>query len=277
MSKFLVACDDGHGINTAGKRTPLLKEDIKFRGKVYKKFVPLMSLTASTVAQKESYIHENEFNKNIMEMFMEGCKRCNINTLEVAKGDSDVPLATRVSMANAKGADLYISFHANALSGKWQSKAYGLVVIIHEICQEKTKVLAKNVYDYLKDGVNWYKDGGSKYGVRKDTDISGFSLYVLKNTKMPAVLVEYGFMDNWEDVKRMCSEKFARDCAEGTLKGVCKTLGVRYVEDGKVNISNDGVVYRVVAGSYSNRDRAEDLVKELKGKGYDAFVACYSV
>lgn len=258
MSKFLVACDDGHGINTSGKRTPPLKEDIEFRGKIYK---------------KGSCIHENEFNKNIMEMFIKGCKRCNIDTLEVAKGDEDVPLATRVSIANNKNANLYISFHANALASVWQSKAYGLVVIIHEVCQEKTKVLAKNIYDYLKDGVNWYRDGGSKYGVRTDKDISGYSLYVLKNTKMPAVLVEYGFMDNYEDVKKMRSEKFARDCAESTLKGVCKTLGVEYVQD--LSSSNDNVFYRVVAGSYLNRNSAENLVKELKDKGYDSFVSVY--
>ena len=256
MSKYLVACDDGHGMNTPGKRTPALKEDIKFRGKVYK---------------KGSFIHENEFNKNIMEIFIEGCKRCGIGTLQVAKGDTDIPLETRVSKANNSGADLYISFHANALTGKWQSSAYGLVVIVHEICQQKTKVLAQNVYNYLKSGVDWYDNGGSKYGIRKDADISGFSLYVLKNTKMPAVLVEYGFMDNWNDVGRMCTQKFAKDCAENTLRGVCKTLGVKYIEQD--TSENKGVVYRAIAGSFSNKSNAENLVNELKSKGYDAFVS----
>ncbi|MEG2195775.1 MAG: N-acetylmuramoyl-L-alanine amidase, partial [Terrisporobacter sp.] len=268
MSKFLVACDDGHGMETPGKRTPPLKEDVEFRGKVYKKFPLIMSPTSKSslplqtypVAQKGSCIHENEFNKNIMEKFIEGCKRCGINTLQVAPGDEDTSLAKRVSKANSSGADLYISFHANALTGKWQSKAYGLVVIIHETCQEKTKVLAKNIYDYLKGGVSWYSNGGTKYGVRKDTDISGYSLYVLKNTKMPAVLVEYGFMDNFEDVKIMCSDKFAEDCAENTLKGVCKTLGVRYKE--KVDVpskpstpstEDKDLVYRVIAGSYCSK------------------------
>ncbi|MEG2195756.1 MAG: N-acetylmuramoyl-L-alanine amidase, partial [Terrisporobacter sp.] len=266
---YLVACDDGHGMETPGKRTPSLKEDIKFRGKVYK---------------KGSCIHENEFNKNIMEIFIKGCKRCGIGTLQVSQGDTDIPLATRVSKANSNGTDLYVSFHANALTGKWQTSAHGLVVIVHEICQEKTKILAKNIYDSLKNGVDWYSNGGTKYGVRKDTDISGYSLYVLKNTKMPAVLVEYGFMDNWEDVKRMCTDKFAQDCAENTLKGVCKTLGIKYIEgtvdQPKPNVpspDNKDIVYRVIAGSYSNKGNAENLVKELKNKGYDAFVSPYSV
>ena len=45
MGKFLVGLDDGHGINTAGKRTVILKEDLVFNGKTRK---------------KGTIIHENE-------------------------------------------------------------------------------------------------------------------------------------------------------------------------------------------------------------------------
>ena len=221
---YLISVDDGHGMETAGKRTPALKSDIKFNGKIRK---------------KGTVIKENEFNNHVMKYFVEGCKRCGIKTLEVAKGDTDVPLATRVKLANNAKSDLHISFHANAIGDTWQEKAYGLVVIKHYVCSSKTDKLATNVYNYLKSDVKWYKDGGTKYGVRKDKDVSGFSLYILKYTKMPAILVEYGFMDNWEDVKVMCTDKFVKDCAEATLKGVCETLGVKYVvPSGTASLNN---------------------------------------
>ena len=266
MAKYLVACDDGHGMETPGKRTVPLKSDLKFNGKTYK---------------KGQIIHENEFNKNIMNKFIAGCKRCGIDTLEVAPGDKDTPLATRVKTSNDKKADLYISFHANALYGdKWQEKAYGLVVIKHNVCSSTTDKLAQNVYEYLKDGVDWYKDGGTKYKVRKDVDISGCSLYVLKNTKAPAILVEYGFMDNWEDVKMMCTDKFSTDCAEMTLKGVCKTLGVTYkapttkVEQKPAEQPKPAQkgVYRVVVGSYSNKENAVKVQQDLEKKGFSSFL-----
>ena len=258
---YLIACDDGHGMETPGKRTPPLPCDLKFNG---------------TIRKKGDIIHENEFNKIIMKKFMEGAKRCGINTLEVAPGNTDVTLQKRVSTANQNKADLYISFHANALAGtKFQTGAYGLVVIKHENCQAKTTTLANNVYNELKDGVNWYSNGGTKYGVRKDTNISGFSLYVLKNTSMPAVLVEYGFMDNIEDVKRMVTDEFSTACAENTLKGVCKTLGVTY----KAPVSNlspkpvetpKNGFYRVLVGAYNVRANAENQIKELEKKGIKA-------
>ena len=251
---YLIACCDGHGMETAGKRTPALKTDLTFRGKVYK---------AGTS------IRENDFNENIMEKFIEGCKRCGINTLQVAPGDTDIPLATRVSTANSKGANLYISFHANALTGAWQTGAYGLVVIKHATTQALTDTLATNVYNYLKDNIEWYSNGGTKYGVRRDVDISGFSLYVLKNTSMPAILVEYGFMDNWEDVKRMCTDKFSTDCAENTLKGVCKTLGVTYKAP---TSTTEPFIVRIISNTLNIRSDASinaDIVgKVYKGEAY---------
>lgn len=83
-------------------------------------------------------------------------------------------------------------------------------------------------------------------------------------------------MDCFDDVKRMCGDGFGKACAEGTLRGVCKTLGAKYVEDGKPSGSK-GVVYRVVAGSYGKKDRAEGVVEELKGKGYDAFMVDFQI
>lgn len=213
MSKYLVGLDDGHGINTAGKRTVELKEDVKFNGKTRK---------------KGTIIHENEFNEVIMKKVEPILKRCGIDYVELAPTDADTPLSTRANTANRKGCDLVVSIHANALVGtKWQTGAYGLVVIKTKSCQSKTDKLAKIMYKHLKE-VDFPSDGETKYGVRVDTEISGFTLAILRQTKMPAVLVELGFMDNWNDVKVMCTEKFQDECAEGISKAICEYLDVTY-------------------------------------------------
>ncbi|MDU6996593.1 MAG: N-acetylmuramoyl-L-alanine amidase [Terrisporobacter othiniensis] len=213
MGKYLVGLDDGHGINTAGKRTVELKEDIKFNGKTRK---------------KGTIIHENEFNEAIMRKVEPILKRCGIDYVELAPTDSDTPLSTRANTANRKGCDLVVSIHANALTGdKWQNKAYGLVVIKTRGCQSKTDKLASIMYKNLKE-VDFPSNGETKYGIRVDTEISGFTLAILRQTKMPATLIELGFMDNWEDVKVMCTEKFQDECAEGIAKAICEYLGVDY-------------------------------------------------
>lgn len=238
MSKFLVGLDDGHGMETAGKRTDKLKTDLVFRGKTFK---------------KDSQIHENDFNENLMELVEKGLDRCNIGHIQLANGDTDIPLANRVSLANSKNVDLVVSLHANALNGTWQTKAYGLVVIHHVNCSAKAKILAKNCYNHISKDYDWYSNGETKYGVRADTDVSGISLYILRKTKAPAVLIEYGFMDNWEDVKRMVTPQFQNACAEATVKGICETLGVKYVAP-NTEVSNSNTIIPSTSNRWKNGD-----------------------
>ena len=213
-NKYLIALDDGHGMNTSGKRTPPLTEDLYIDGKLVRK--------------KGEVIKENEFNRAVVKYLAEALKRCGFDVLLVAPTDEDTPLATRVSRANNANADAYVSKHYNALGSIWQTKAKGLVTIIHYNHQSKTKVLANNVHEEL-----WklHSDHNcTNYGVRTDTDISGYSLYVLRNTKMPAILTESGFMDNMTEVVDMLDTNFQQADAEATCKGICKTFGVTYVK-----------------------------------------------
>lgn len=215
--KYLIALDDGHGMGTPGKRTPPLTKDLYIKGKLVRK--------------KGEVIKENEFNKAVVNYLGQALKRCGFDVLYVASGDSDVPLKTRVNRANQAKADAYISKHYNAIGEKWQSRAKGLVTIIHYNSSSTSKKLAQNVHEEL-----WKLHTDHKcinYGVKKDIDISGFSLYVLRNTNMPAILTESGFMDNMVEAKDMLDPDFQRADAEGTCKGICKTFGVKYVEPKK--------------------------------------------
>ena len=213
-NKYLIALDDGHGMNTSGKRTPPLTEDLYIDGKLVRK--------------KGEVIKENEFNRAVVKYLAEALKRCGFDVLLVAPTDEDTPLSTRVSRANNANADAYVSKHYNALGSRWQTKAKGLVTIIHYNHQSKTKVLANNVHEEL-----WKLHSNhncTNYGVRTDTDISGYSLYVLRNTKMPAILTESGFMDNMTEAVDMLDTNFQQADAEATCKGICKAFGVTYVK-----------------------------------------------
>ena len=222
-NKYLIALDDGHGMETPGKRTPKLLQDLYIDGKL--------------VRRKGEVIKENEFNRAVVKYLEKALKRCGFNVLLVAPTDKDTPLQKRVSLANSSNADAYISKHYNAVGDKWQSRIKGLVTIVHYNSQGKTKVLAKNVHDEL-----WklHKDHNcTNYGVGKDKDISGFSLYVLRHTNMPAILTESGFMDNIEEAKYMLDPKFQKADAEATCKGICKTFGVTYVKPDEGFISDE--------------------------------------
>ena len=92
-SDYLIAFDGGHGEDTPGKRTPLIK-----------------SLGRQ--------IREHEFNQPVANFYEVELKRCGFRTLQLAPGDADTSLKSRTDDANKAGANLYTSIHFNASDGK---------------------------------------------------------------------------------------------------------------------------------------------------------------
>jgi len=192
MSK-LIAIDDGHGMETPGKRTPKFEDG--------------------------SFMKENEFNKRVAELLNEHLIRCGFKTVMVAPTDVDTPLAERVKTANNAKADFYISIHANAAGdGNTFNNGKGIETFYNpgSINGEKA---AKIIHRHLLNGTKLV-----------DRGVKSTSFYVLKNTKMPAVLVECGFMTNYEEALLLKSESYRAECAEELAKGICEYFGIAYVE-----------------------------------------------
>lgn len=97
--------------------------------------------------------------------------------------DTNDPVAEEVKEANASGADIAVSFHANAGGGDGFEAYY-------YSSDPKGKKLASLCEKHIK------ALGQNSRGLK-----SGDHLYFIKNTKMTAVLVESFFLDNVNDKK----------------------------------------------------------------------------
>lgn len=199
MGKYLVAIDAGHGINTAGKRSVKLSSDLYIDGVLIRK--------------KGQTIKEYEWNKAVSEYLAAALKRCGINTMYTADmtGKTDIPLNSRSNTANKKGADILISNHYNAIgsSQAWQSRVKGLLVLRTKNASSKSIRLGKLVVKHLEKDINYEYS----YGLMRDVDMSGFTLAILRQTNMPAILIEYGFMDYEKEAKLMLDKKHQEKCA----------------------------------------------------------------
>ena len=60
--------------------------------------------------------------------------------------------------------------------------------------------------------------------------------YVTRNTKMPAVLLELGFMDSATDVPVILTEDFATGCAEAIVDVIVRKAGLSRKETDTTNI-----------------------------------------
>jgi N-acetylmuramoyl-L-alanine amidase len=156
-----------------------------------------------------------------------------------------------VEPANANNCDLFVSIHFNAFNGR----AFGTEVLVYS---ETSK--AKDEAQRISNKISslGYKNRGVK--IRND-------LYVLRHTKMPALLVECCFIDNLGDMNMYNPEDMAKAIVEGILN---KEIKDKVVEE---KPEDEGVVYRVVVGSFKEKENADKMLEEVKSKGYkDAFI-----
>lgn len=188
---MLIAIDNGHGYNTAGKRTPTMPD-----GKV---------------------IREWEFNYATAKKLGELLKLNGFDVTYVSDTKDDTPLKTRTDRANAAKADLFVSIHYNAFKGVWGS--HGGIDTFHYPNSVKGQELAKLVQEEL------IKETGLR-----DRGVKAENFQVLRETTMPAILCECGFMDNLKEAKLMLDQEYQLKCARAIAKGICRYFRVEFKE-----------------------------------------------
>ena len=125
--------------------------------------------------------------------------------------DIDLDLSRRVSIANQTKADIFVSIHANASRGKKRNIS-GIETFYYY--GWKGKLLAQNIQKELLK----VSPGSPDRGVRKG------KYYVIRNTHMPAVLVEIGFVTGKLDARMLEKNSHRERVAYAIAKGILRYL-----------------------------------------------------
>lgn len=228
---FKLAIDAGHGLKTAGKRV-----DKKLDANQTREWV-LNDRVARYIAEAAKQYEGVE-----------------ILRVDDPTGKKDVSLSARCKAANNWGADLYISCHHNA--GIKLGKGGGIVAYCYKLGGK-----AAQYRDFI------YRcciaAGGLQGNRSNPTPEKGF--YVLKNTKMPAVLMEYGFMDSKTDAPVILKEDYAKLMGFTTMDAIAAEAALL-----KKVVST--ALYSVQTGVFSSEENARKQVQQLKEAGFDAII-----
>ena len=125
--------------------------------------------------------------------------------------DVDLDLPPRVSIANNTDADIFVSIHANASRGK-RRDINGLETFYYR--GWRGRLLAKRIQKQILRVSPGSPDRGVKQG----------RFYVIKNTRMPAVLVEIGFLTGRLDARRLEKITHRKRLAYAIAKGILEYL-----------------------------------------------------
>ena len=154
----------------------------------------------------------------------------------------------RAMKAHNAGVDFFISIHRNSFPT--DNEVFGVESLVYDLSGIKYQ-MAQDINDQLE------AIGFVNLGVKARPN-----LVVLRRTRMPAVLVEVGFIDSNVD-NRLFDDNFD-DIAQAIASGILDTLESVGV------IQND--YYRVQVGAFRNRRYAERLLNELLEQDYPAFI-----
>ncbi len=127
------------------------------------------------------------------------------------ENEVDLDLLPRVSFANKTDADIFVSIHANASRGK-RRDINGLETFYFR--GWRGRLLAKRIQKQILRVSPGSPDRGVKQG----------RFYVLKNTKLPAVLVEIGFLTGRLDARRLEKISHRKRVANAIAKGILEYL-----------------------------------------------------
>lgn len=142
--------------------------------------------------------------------------------------DNDVPRKKIARRANKSKADIMVSVHRNKADDK---TAQGVEIYISKRNSKRSRYLAKQLMN------NLHRQGFDKRKIRSGTLVSkNQDYYELLNTKMPACLIEVGFISNKHDNK-LFDENLEKN-AKAMANGIEKTYNHLYENDKKYEINN---------------------------------------
>lgn len=173
---------------------------------------------------------------------------------------SSTVLKKIVEKCNAHTVDLDISIHHNATSADKKDfdgdgHAKGALCYVYS-AQSSTANLATNIAKAIAD----------KLDIPYLGLLDGHNLYVLRNTKAPAILIECCFVDDRDDMNAWDPYDVAAAIAH------CIDVNI----DGVSPVPNkEGPWYKVQVGAYKEKENAEKQLEILKRAGYDAFIQEY--
>ncbi|WP_410514866.1 N-acetylmuramoyl-L-alanine amidase [Paenibacillus sp. BR2-3] len=136
-------------------------------------------------------------------------------TVILTRGDdSTLGLQDRVTIAESAKADLFISLHANAMPPTYTNwgKVNGSETYYS---RSESLPLAQIMHKHLLVGTGF-----------KDNGVRSKSLHVTRETSMPAVLLEAGYLTHAGDEASMYSEAFQDALAQEIVAGIKEYLGL---------------------------------------------------
>lgn len=160
-------------------------------------------------------VKEKDLNLQVSKILKEMLQKAGATVYMTRTDDKYVGLYTRADIANNLNADLFVSIHHNASSN---SGARGVMTLYYPTSKNNNKMTGQKFAQIVQK--NLVNDLNARdWGI-----ISRPNLVVTRETRMPAVLAELGFMTNKSELERLVTYEFQYQAAKSLFKSITEAL-----------------------------------------------------
>ncbi|MGB4609032.1 MAG: N-acetylmuramoyl-L-alanine amidase [Saccharofermentanales bacterium] len=168
-------------------------------------------------------IREETLNLKIADLVKTGLEKLNYRVIMSRTSDVYKDIYDRAADANSKQPDIYVSVHNNAATNSY---ANGIATFYYKYSKESPPVINKEkhndpvrVEESRKLAEELHRilindTGAVDQGVLRNAFV------VLRETKMPAVLLELGFMSNPAELQKLKTSQYQKILANAVVKGI---------------------------------------------------------
>ncbi|AAD18561.1 N-acetylmuramoyl-L-alanine amidase 50K precursor [Chlamydia pneumoniae TW-183] len=180
-------------------------------------------------ASKELHYEEKSLTLSLALTVQSYLKRMGYKPQLTRSSDVYVDLGKRVALSNRGQGDVFISIHCNHSSN---AAAFGTEVYFYNgkvgspTRNRMSEVLGKNILAAME-----------KNGILKSRGLKTANFVVIRDTSMPAVLVETGFLSNSRERAALQDARYRMHVAKGIAEGVHNFLSGPSFQKPKQNIA----------------------------------------
>ena len=145
----------------------------------------------------------------------------NIGVYYTREEDKNPSFEQRVQLANEAEADLFISIHNNSTADGVMSSVNGTEVMYDEKKSEEglsDRHLAEICLEETTAAL-----GSKNNGLTK-----GNGIFIIRNSMVPAALIEVGFMTNQQELDLLKTEEYQMQAAQGIYNAIMRALAEGY-------------------------------------------------
>jgi len=162
-------------------------------------------------------IHESDINLSISMKLNIMLLKMGVDTLMIREDDTFYSLDERVNIANENRASLFISIHTNALD---DPDFDGLMTLVHSGSLNYNNINGRTAGEIMHK-ILVEETGAVDRGLRYRNEI-----VVLRETAMPAVEIEAGFLTNESELSKLLEDAYQDVIAAAAARGIAEVLAL---------------------------------------------------